>query len=525
MRFAKRDGDTHPISLPCRTIRWRDIVLSMLINIKSIFKSVPTILAMGAVILLVVVLGALYFSGRASEEADLAVDASRLNSRVLRLLSSAQDAETGQRGYLLTGDDRYLAPFSASAKAIPSEIAALTPHLLAIGVPQASLDHLKRLTEQKLSEMQRTVDLRAAGDLSGAIAIVRSNVGISLMDELRDQIDKIQDRGSENSSEHIAALKTSTTSLSAIIAVSAALLVALAAGAMKLIYDNHRQVEAARQQLADANESLEETVMSRTQGLQRANDELQAYAYIVSHDLRAPLVNIMGFTEELDRASQVFKDYLAKHGDGLATLEGSAAREAVETDIPEALGFIRSSMRRMDNLITQILVLARAGNRELHRDPIKLTELVDDTLATLRHRLDEAGIEVAVEGILPEVYSDRLALQQIMGNLLDNAIKYMDASRRGTIAIEGRRHGMFASVEISDNGRGIAEGDRERIFELFRRSGRQDMPGDGVGLAHVRALARRLGGDVTVRSELGQGTTFEVKIAADLARLKREDLK
>lgn len=130
-----------------------------------------------------------------------------------------------------------------------------------------------------------------------------------------------------------------------------------------------------------------------------------------------------------------------------------------------------------------------------------------------------------IQGVLPEVQSDRLALQQIVGNLLDNAIKYLDPSRRGKISISGRRHGMFASVEISDNGRGIAAGDQERIFELFRRSGRQDMPGDGVGLAHVRALARRLGGDVTVSSELGQGTTFEVKIAADMARLKREDSK
>jgi signal transduction histidine kinase len=320
-------------------------------------------------------------------------------------------------------------------------------------------------------------------------------------------------------------LRASTTSLSAIIAVSAALLVALAAGAMKLIYDHNRLIEAARQQLSNANETLEETVVARTEGLQRANTELQAYAYIVSHDLRAPLVNIMGFTEELDRASNVFKAYLAQTGADASTLEGSAAIEAVETDIPEALGFIRSSMRRMDNLINQILVMARAGNRELQRERIKLSELVEDTLATLRHRLDEAQIVVDIEGALPEVQSDRLALQQITGNLLDNAIKYMDASRPGTINVTGRRHGMFATVEISDNGRGIAAGDQERIFELFRRSGRQDMPGDGVGLAHVRALARRLGGDVTVRSELGKGTTFEVKIAADMARLKKENAK
>jgi signal transduction histidine kinase len=492
---------------------------------KSFLKSIPVILAVGAAILLLVVLVGLYFSGHAAEEAARAVEAGRLNNRVLLLLSSEQDAETGQRGYLLTGDERYLKPFEVAAKSIPLEIEALAPRLAAIGVPQPLLDNLRTSSREKLAELQHTVDLRMSGDAAGAAALVNSNLGLELMDQIRGIITQIQQLGIVNSGNHIAMLQASTTSLSAIIAVSAALLVALAAGAISLGYEHNRQIAAGQQQLAQANETLEETVIARTEGLQRANDELQAYAYIVSHDLRAPLVNIMGFTEELDRAGQVFKTYMAKTGTNTATLEGKAAIDAVETDIPEALGFIRSSMRRMDNLINQILIMARAGNRELRREPIKLSELFEETLATLRHRLDEAQIEVNIEGILPTVQSDRLALQQIVGNLLDNAIKYMDPSRRGTITIKGKRHGMFVTIEIGDNGRGISAGDQERIFELFRRSGRQDMPGDGVGLAHVRALARRLGGDVTVRSELGEGTTFDVRMGADLARLKKEDVK
>lgn len=488
----------------------------------SLFRSIPAILTVGAVILLLVVLGALYFSQRAADEADSSVAAGQLNTRVLRLLSSIQDAETGQRGYLLTGDERYLSPFTKSAASIPVEISALKPLLLQIGVPQSLLDQLAALSTQKLAELQRSIDLKSSGKSAEASALVQSNVGIDLMDQIRGIITEIQQRGIVNSGEHIGALKASTTSLSAIIAVSAGLLVVLALGAMRLTYLHRKEIEAAQQTLADANESLEETVVNRTQGLQRANNELQTYAYIVSHDLRAPLVNIMGFTEELDRASRVFRTYLTQTGADATTLEGKEAIEAVEIDIPEALGFIRSSMRRMDNLINQILIMARAGNRELHRERIKLDDLVEDTLATLRHRLDEAQIEVDSVGSLPEVQSDKLALQQIVGNLLDNAIKYMEPSRPGKITIKGSRHGLLATFEIRDNGRGIAQGDQERIFELFRRSGRQDMPGDGVGLAHVRALARRLGGDVTVRSEIGVGTTFVVTVATDLARVKKE---
>jgi signal transduction histidine kinase len=292
---------------------------------------------------------------------------------------------------------------------------------------------------------------------------------------------------------------------------------------MKLVYDHTRQLEAAQRQLAEANETLEETVALRTESLQQANKELQTYAYIVSHDLRAPLVNIMGFTEELDRASGVFRTYLNRTGANPGDADSKAAIDAVESDIPEALGFIRTSTRRMDNLINQILVMARAGNRELQRDRVRLGDLVEEMLATSRHRLDEADIVVDMPGVLPEIQSDRLALQQIIGNLLDNAIKYMKPEKAGRIGIRGWRHGALATFEISDNGRGIAEGDRERIFELFRRSGRQDRPGDGVGLAHVRALTRRLGGDVNVHSVLGEGTTFQVTVAADLAKVKREE--
>jgi signal transduction histidine kinase len=491
----------------------------------SLFKSVPVILAVGAVILLGVVLGALYFSQRAADESDSAVSVGRLNTRVLRLLSTAQDAETGQRGYLLTGDTRYLEPFTRSSSSIPAEITALTPPLLDIGVSMATIDDLRSMLTQKLAEMQKTIELKSAGDSAGALALVQSNVGINLMDEIRDRISDIQQRGVANSALHLSALKASTTSLSTIIAVSAGLLVLIAGGAMRLIGDHTRQIEAAHDQLSRANETLEEAVTARTQSLQRANNELQTYTYIVSHDLRAPLVNIMGFTEELDRASGVFRAYLERTHADPNDRDGKAAIEAVETDIPEALGFIRSSMKRMDNLINQILVMARAGNRELHRDRVRLKDLLDETLETLRHRLDEAEISVEVAGALPEVQSDKLALQQIVGNLLDNAIKYMDPSRAGHIGVRGWRNGVLATLEISDNGRGIADGDQERIFELFRRSGRQDRPGDGVGLAHVRALARRLGGDVKVRSALGEGTTFEVSMVTDIGRLKKVEME
>ena len=120
--------------------------------------------------------------------------------------------------------------------------------------------------------------------------------------------------------------------------------------------------------------------------------------------------------------------------------------------------------------------------------------------------------------------SDRTALEQIFSNLLDNAAKYLVRGRPGRIAVRGKTKGGYAIFEIEDNGRGVAESDQERIFELFRRAGAQDRPGEGIGLAHTRALARRLGGDVKVSSDGVSGTTFRVIIARDLGALLRSDV-
>jgi signal transduction histidine kinase len=106
--------------------------------------------------------------------------------------------------------------------------------------------------------------------------------------------------------------------------------------------------------------------------------------------------------------------------------------------------------------------------------------------------------------------ADRLSLEQIFGNLFDNAVKYRRNDRPLAIRVRIAEERARVSVSVEDNGRGIAEQDRERVFDLFRRAGAQDQPGEGIGLAHVRSMVRNLGGDVLMESQLGRGTTFRV---------------
>jgi len=113
---------------------------------------------------------------------------------------------------------------------------------------------------------------------------------------------------------------------------------------------------------------------------------------------------------------------------------------------------------------------------------------------------------------MPTIAADRVAVEQIFGNVVDNALKYLKPDRPGRIQITAHTEGKMAVFEIADNGRGIAERDFERVFELFRRSGDQSVPGEGIGLAHVRALVRRLGGGIDCASTLDVGTTFTIKL-------------
>src|SRR5207244_4428625 len=129
----------------------------------------------------------------------------------------------------------------------------------------------------------------------------------------------------------------------------------------------------------------------------------------------------------------------------------------------------------------------------------------------MAHQAAEADAKIRIDP-LPPIIGDRLALEQIFSNLIDNALKYLRPGVPGDIMIRGRTKLGFAIFEVIDNGRGIDPKDHQRIFDLFRRAGTQDKPGQGIGLAHVRALVRRLGGTMSVASELNIGSTFTITL-------------
>lgn len=468
----------------------------------------------GFVLLLLVAAGAMMLVITNQHFAEGVAHTLEVRSTAYRLLVQAQDAETGQRGFLLTGNRVYLDPYEQGRLAAPKALADLRRLVDGNAVQLAEVARLEVALNAKLAELAKTVDLASKGDHDAAIARVKQNTGNTLMQDIRNSIDLIEDEEGRNEGRQMTVLSVSNKLLAAASLAGLVIVVALAGYAILANSRATRRLLATQDELRHTNENLEGIVAERISELQSANDEIQRFAYIVSHDLRAPLVNVMGFTSELDAVRADIATFLTEVEQEAPRLVTVDRRMAIETDLPEALGFIRSSTAKMDRLINAILKLSREGRRVLTPEEIDLRALVVAQGESLSQQLEGAEAKLVVAEDLPGLVSDRLAVEQIFGNLIENAVKYLQKGRPGHIEVRGRTQGAYVHYDIEDNGRGIEAKDYERVFELFRRSGEQDKPGEGIGLAYVRNLARRLGGNVAVRSEFGKGSTFTVTLPA-----------
>ena len=274
----------------------------------------------------------------------------------------------------------------------------------------------------------------------------------------------------------------------------------------ELVQERTRSLSARTAELTRANAELE-----------RANDEVRQFAYIVSHDLRAPLVNLKGFTYELSSALELLGSALEAVLPKLEETQRQTVSALLDEDVPEAVGFIESSVTRMDGFINAVLTLSRLGRRELTFEPVDMNAVVEETLRSLAHQTEERQTTATV-GPLPEVVADQTSMEQIMGNLLTNAVLYLDPERPGVIEVTGERGEEQTTFRVRDNGRGIAAEDMPKVFAPFRRAGSQDAPGEGMGLAYVQTLVRRHGGGIGYESTPGVGTTFTFTLSNDPAK-------
>jgi len=245
---------------------------------------------------------------------------------------------------------------------------------------------------------------------------------------------------------------------------------------------------------------------------QQLVEEIKQFAYIVSHDLRAPLANVKGFTQELMGSLGEIEARIREFADSIPEQTRLEVLRILDNDVPEALHFIDSSVSRMNRLVGGILQLSRIGYNELRAEQLNMNELIAETFKTFNHEIQSRGIEVKI-GDLPNVIADYVSMEQVFANLVSNSIKYLDPERAGIIEVTGAPAGDETVFRIEDNGVGVDESDQESIFDLFRRACKTDVPGEGMGLTYVRTLVRRHGGRIWCESEPGVGSTFILTIA------------
>lgn len=482
------------------------------------------LLAAGFLVLVAISVTSVLLVNQARQDNGWVVHTVEVENQVNTVLLEIRRAESAARGYLLTSGPEFLRDHQASITAVLPDVAKLQQLTSDNPVQVENVRRLRSAIEGRLDQFAREMDFVKRGEPAGAVALVREAAAGTIGSTIRDVAAAMLAE-----EERLFAMRTTTADrtqqLASMVTVAGSgLVIALAGISIFLVRRSARARDDAEAQLRDNNLNLEATVDERTADLREANDEIQRFAYIVSHDLRSPLVNIMGFTSELEELrGDIFKRIatLARTQSAAPPTADNAtdtaepvlegADKQLSEDFTEALGFIKSSIGKMDRLISAILNLTREGRREFQPVRIDTRELIEGIVSTVAHQAAEAEAQIRIEP-LPEIVSDRLALEQIFSNLIDNALKYLKTGVPGDILIRARTKLGFAIFEVSDNGRGIDPKDHQRIFELFRRAGTQDRPGQGIGLAHVRALVRRLGGTMSVASELHNGSTFTITL-------------
>lgn len=239
------------------------------------------------------------------------------------------------------------------------------------------------------------------------------------------------------------------------------------------------------------NDTLEERVRDRTLQLEELNQELKSFTFTVSHDLRAPLRALQGF------ATALLEDYT----DDLDALGLEYARRLI------------TSAQQMEQLIQGLLSYSRLSQKNIQFQDISLKAMIAQALADHDPEISKRQAQIAIAPDLPSVFGNQTILQQVISNLIDNALKFVPPTTQPILSIWAEQQENRVRLWLEDNGLGIAPDHQERIFKVFERlHSIETYPGTGIGLAIVRKGMAQMDGDVGVESTLGQGSRFWIEV-------------
>lgn len=405
-----------------------------------------------------------------------------------RALSLLKDAETGQRGFLLTQDPAYLEPYNSGRKNFQAEYDAVASAFQGIPEVGKRLGPLKAAVAGKLAEMEGSIRFSQRGPREPGLPEMNLGRGKELMDTIRDLHDQlgalITVLAREADVKATGRFRRTLLEMTALAGLSfggIAFFVFRGARFERLLLERTALLE---QEVLQRNQAEEESRKLNLE-LLASNQELEAFAYTVAHDLRAPLRHVDGFTALLRK-----------------DLEAKASPRTVHH-----LDVIRQSSRRMGLLIDDLLTYSRLGRMELHKVPVPLSTL----LAQVRLDLTEEEKAPSVEwriGALPTVVGDPSLLRLVLQNLLSNALKFSRHRDHAVIEV-GCDIQAGITLFVKDNGAGFDMRYLDKLFKPFQRLHQQaEFEGTGIGLASVDRVAKRHGGAAWAESVPDQGAAF-----------------
>ena len=417
-----------------------------------------------------------------------------------RVVSSALNAETGERGYIITGNERYLDPYTAAHRNLPAELAELESLTKDNPGQQQRIREARATLDRRLLLLQQAIDRRRKDNTVKPETLLTSS-GRLEMDRLRNIGDAI-----EAEEDRLLAIRTATTRLStkrakyAVALASSLDFLLIVFTFWQLFHERKlrltaevtgerlaaasKEAEARTEEVRSLNETLEDRVRVRTTELERINRELEAFSYSVSHDLRAPLRTIDGFSLALQ------EDY-------------AGAIDAVGNDY---IHRVRGAVQRMGQLIDALLQLSRITRAEVVREEFSMTGLANSISSELQEQNSGGPIFFHIQDGL-SAFADPQLTRVALENLLGNAVKFSSKVTHPHIHFGWDK--QQDAWYVRDNGAGFDMLYAEKLFGAFNRlHGDKDFKGSGIGLATVARVIQGHHGRIWAESAVDQGATF-----------------
>ncbi len=466
------------------------------------------------ILVLVSVIGILYLE---DSNNDSVMRSLSVKNRLAEMISTIKDAETGQRGFLLDGGEKYLKSYHTAESQADSLIAILTIAVKENPLQKRKLILLRGIVKKKFKEMDETIKLAKNDNQEKAIAIFRSDIGFQIMLEIEQILKEISDEETEVLQRTRAKTERLRWCTIGLVFIS---IVIIAFGLhntnsktiplMKELSETKTSLDQSMEELKQTNQYLENAVLDtkeevrmRTKSeneakflvkrLKAKNKELNHFAYIASHDLQEPLRTVSNFIA-------LFKEeYQGKLGESANTY----------------FQFIDGATDKMRNLITSLLNYARLG-ASAEAEEVDLQVLVAEVEMMLVTVIHDTKAKIVV-GDLPTLLCYKTELAQILQNLLTNALKFTKPNETPVIEISAEEDESHWEIAVADNGIGISERNQEKIFNIFSKlHSSTEYAGQGIGLAFCKKIVDLHKGEIWVDSEEGKGSTFHFTISKNL---------